>query len=187
MAITTGTNTPETLSATLAIGAFVAAASLTILIIWDRVVSWPTRLARQRRYPERFRVAAETKSPGPLSTGTLSPVRALSSTALAPSSTTPSTGMFSPGRTAKISPGTTCSTGTWRSSSPRIKVAVLGAKSIRLRRASVVRPLDLASSIFPRVMRVSIMPADSKYSSIMYSITAAESPRSWASVMANRA
>ena len=30
MAITTGTNTPETLSATLAMGAFVAAASLTI-------------------------------------------------------------------------------------------------------------------------------------------------------------
>ena len=33
MLITTGTNTPETLSATFAIGAFVAAASLTILII----------------------------------------------------------------------------------------------------------------------------------------------------------
>ena len=33
MLITTGTNTPETLSATFAIGAFVAAASLTILMI----------------------------------------------------------------------------------------------------------------------------------------------------------
>ena len=49
MLITTGTNTPETLSATFAIGAFVAAASLTILIIWESVVSSPTRDASQRR------------------------------------------------------------------------------------------------------------------------------------------
>ena len=35
-----------------------------------------------------------------------------SSTALLPSSTTPSTGTFSPGRTRSRSPGTTCSSGT---------------------------------------------------------------------------
>ena len=40
--ITTGTKNPDTLSAALAIGAFVDAASLTILIIWDNVVSSPT-------------------------------------------------------------------------------------------------------------------------------------------------
>ena len=40
--ITTGTNIPDTLSATFAIGALVAAASLTILIIWESVVSSPT-------------------------------------------------------------------------------------------------------------------------------------------------
>ena len=49
MEITAGTNTPDTLSAILAMGALVAAASLTMRMIWDRVVSWPTRVARQRR------------------------------------------------------------------------------------------------------------------------------------------
>ena len=39
IAITLGTNIPQTLSATFETGAFVAAASLTILIICDRVVS----------------------------------------------------------------------------------------------------------------------------------------------------
>ena len=40
--ITAGTKTPETLSAIFAIGAFVAAASLTMRIICDRAVSSPT-------------------------------------------------------------------------------------------------------------------------------------------------
>ena len=104
MIMTVGTNTPETRSAIFAIGAFVAAASETILMICDSVVSSPTRVASQRRYPEVFAVAAETRSPGALSTGMLSPVSAASFTALMPSTTTPSTGMFSPGRTTKISP-----------------------------------------------------------------------------------
>ena len=43
--ITAGTNTPETRSAIFAIGALVAAASLTILMIWERVVSSPTLVA----------------------------------------------------------------------------------------------------------------------------------------------
>ena len=38
MQMTVGTNTPETLSAIFAIGAFVAAASLTMRIIWESVV-----------------------------------------------------------------------------------------------------------------------------------------------------
>ncbi len=45
IAITAGTNTPDTLSATFAMGAFVAAASLTICMICDRVVSSPTLVA----------------------------------------------------------------------------------------------------------------------------------------------
>ena len=49
IAITAGTNTPDTLSAIFAIGAFVAAASLTIFIIWDKVVSSPTLVASHRR------------------------------------------------------------------------------------------------------------------------------------------
>ena len=43
--ITVGTNTPDTRSAAFAIGALVAAASLTILIICDSVVSSPTLVA----------------------------------------------------------------------------------------------------------------------------------------------
>ena len=115
MPITTGTNTPLTRSATLAMGALVAAASLTMRMIWESVVSSPTRVAWQRKNPDWFTVAADTASPSALSTGMLSPVRADSFTALCPSSTTPSTGMFSPGRTTKTSPCLTCAMGTVRS------------------------------------------------------------------------
>ena len=52
MVITVGTNTPDTLSAILAIGALVAAASLTILMIWERVVSSPTRVASHLMKPD---------------------------------------------------------------------------------------------------------------------------------------
>ena len=48
MDITVGTNMPDTLSASFAIGALVAAASLTMRIICDSVVSSPMRVARQR-------------------------------------------------------------------------------------------------------------------------------------------
>ena len=49
IAMTVGTKMPETLSAILAIGALVAAASETILMIWESVVSSPTLVAWQRR------------------------------------------------------------------------------------------------------------------------------------------
>ena len=48
MPMTVGTNTPETLSAILAMGALVAAASETMRMIWLSVVSSPTRVASQR-------------------------------------------------------------------------------------------------------------------------------------------
>ena len=49
MAMTAGTKMPDTLSAILAMGALVAAASLTMRMIWARAVSSPTPVARQRR------------------------------------------------------------------------------------------------------------------------------------------
>ena len=162
MAITAGTNIPHTLSAIFATGAFVAAASLTMRIICDSVVSLPTLTASQRIKPDWLTVAAETVSPLTLSTGMLSPVNAASLTALDPSITTPSTGIFSPGRTTKILPFCTCSTGTVTSRPLRMIFAVLGASFINPFKASVVRPLERASSIFPTVIRVSIIPADSK-------------------------
>ena len=153
---------PDTLSATLAIGAFVAAASLTIRIICDKVVSSPTRVASQRIKPDWFTVAADTASPSALSTGILSPVNADSLIALLPSRIIPSTGIFSPGRTTKISPFLTCSIGTTASAPSFKTVAVFGAIFIRLFKASVVFPFERASSIFPTVINVRIIAADSK-------------------------
>ena len=160
--ITAGTNIPDTLSAIFATGAFVAAASLTILMMADSVVSSPTLVASQTIYPEVFIVAADTGSPTAFSTGTLSPVRADSFTALAPSFTYPSTGMLSPGRTAKRSPTFTVSMGTVTSVPSFIITAVFGESFIRLFKASVVFPFDLASKSLPTVIKVSIMAAASK-------------------------
>ena len=160
--ITAGTKMPETLSAIFAIGALVAAASETIWIIWESVVSSPTRVARQRKKPDWLVVAALTVSPAALSTGILSPVRAASFTALFPSITTPSTGIFSPGRTTNMSSFCTCSIPTTVSTPSRSTVAVFGASFIRLFNASVVFPLECASNIFPTVIKVRIIAADSK-------------------------
>ena len=156
MVITVGTKTPDTLSAIFAIGALVAAASDTILMIWESVV------ASQRKNPDWFVVAALTEEPFCLSTGILSPVSAASLTALLPSMTIPSTGMFSPGRTTKISPCRTSAIDTVTSCPSRTTVAVFGASRIRLFKASVVLPFAWDSSIFPTVMSVRIIAADSK-------------------------
>lgn len=75
--ITAGTNTPDTLSAIFAMSAFVAAASETICIICESVVSSPTLVARHFIKPDWFTVAALTASFGCLSTGMLSPVSAV--------------------------------------------------------------------------------------------------------------
>ena len=107
--MTVGTKIPETLSAILAIGALVAAASETICTICEKVVSSPTRVALARMNPLWLMVAALTASPDVLSTGIDSPVRADSSTAVDPSMITPSTGMDSPGFTTKMSPLSTSS------------------------------------------------------------------------------
>ena len=162
IAITAGTKMPETLSATLAMGAFVADAPSTIFIICDKVVSSPTRSARQRKKPDWLMVAADTLSPAFLSTGMLSPVRADSFTALMPSTITPSTGILSPGRTTNSSPMRTCSTGTVCSLPSFTTTAVLGARFISPLSALVVLPLEIDSSILPNVIKVSIVAADSK-------------------------
>ena len=52
MEMTTGTNTPDTLSAILAMGALVAAASLTRRMTPASVVSSPTWVASQMRCPD---------------------------------------------------------------------------------------------------------------------------------------
>ena len=107
-------------------------------------------------------MAPDTVSFTPLSTGILSPVKVDSSMAVEPSTITPSTGIFSPGLTTNRSPLFTSSILTVASLSSLIITAVCGARSIKLFKASVVRPLDIASNIFPTVIKVGIIAADSK-------------------------
>ena len=159
---TTGTKTPETLSAAFETGAFIEVASLTILIICERVVSSATRNALHFKKPRLFIVAPVTLSPTNLSTGMLSPVILDSSTEASPSTTIPSAGMLSPAFTIKTSPTTNSSAGIKISLPSRKTVALLGARSISPRRASAVFPFERASRSFPTVISVSIIAADSK-------------------------
>ena len=160
--ITTGTKTPAILSASFAIGALLAPASSTRWMIWDRVVSSPTRTARHFKKPALFIVAETTLSPGAFSTGMLSPVIAASSMLLIPSRTTPSTGMRLPGFTRKISPFSTSPVGI-SSVSPSLSTnAILGERSSSLDIASLVFPFERLSRYFPTVISVRIVPADSK-------------------------
>ncbi len=175
--ITTGTKTPATLSASWAMGALLAPASSTRRMIWDRVVSSPTLSALHFKNPALFTVAETTLSPALFSTGMLSPVMAASSTLEFPSTTVPSTGTSFPGFTRKISPLARSSVGTSSSRpSSRSRMAVLGDRSMSLVMASLVFPFERLSRYFPTVIRVSIIPADSKYRSWEYCCTSAMSP-----------
>ena len=134
--MTPGTNQPETVSASFWIGARERCASATIWTIWASKVSLPTSSARMTKVPVALTVAPVTLSPGAFSAGTGSPVIIDSSTALCPSSTTPSTGTFSPGRTRRQFPGWTSSSGMSVSEpSSRTRRARLGARSSSARMA----------------------------------------------------
>ncbi len=153
------------MSASLEIGAFDELASSTNSIICANVVSAPTFVALNLKYPVLLVVAAITLSPIFFSTGILSPVNAAWSIEVDPSIITPSTGMFCPGLTTTISSTITSSTETSISFPSRITVAVFGARSSILEIASDVLPFDLASKYLPMVINAKIIPADSKYKS----------------------
>ena len=126
------------------------------------VVSSPTLDARIFKKPFWLIVAEIAVSPTSLYTGMLSPVMADSSRLDCPSSITPSTGTVSPGRTSTKSPFTSSSAGTV-TSLPSLKTfACFGAKSISFSIASLVFPLERLSKYFPTVIKVRIIPADSK-------------------------
>ena len=112
-------------------------------------MSAPTFVARKRRLPVVFIVAPMTSSPGPLATGIDSPVIIDSSTAEAPSTTTPSTGIFEPGRTTTTSPTTTSSIGISVSCPSRTTRAVFGWSPMSFSIASEVRPRALTSIAMP--------------------------------------
>ncbi len=144
-AITIGTNTAETRSASRWISALPVWASSTSLAICASCVSAPTLVARTTSRPPAFTVAPTTASPGPISTGTDSPVSMLASTAELPSSTTPSVAIFSPGRTTNRSPTASWSTGMRCSRPPRSTATSLAPSSSRARSAAPARRLARAS------------------------------------------
>ena len=165
MPMTTGTNTDEIRSASRATGALVAWARATVRLIEARTVSEPTWVARASSRPVVFTVAPVSSSPGPTSTGMDSPVSMEASTADSPSRTTASVAIFSPGRTAKVSPTRSSDTGTVRSvPSSATTVACCAPRSSRAFRASPERDLARASSQRPSSRNVVTRAADSKYS-----------------------
>jgi len=110
--MTIGTKMPDTTSASFWMGARLLCASATMATIRASSVSAPTFSARMTSTPDPLMVAPTTLAPATLSTGMGSPVTIDSSTWLRPSTTTPSTGIFSPGRTRRRSPTRTSSSGT---------------------------------------------------------------------------
>ncbi len=144
--ITAGTNQAEMRSARRCTGALPVWAASTSRAICASAVSAPTPVASTTRRPPALTVAPATVSPGPTSTGTLSPVSSERSTAEAPSTTTPSVATFSPGRTTKRMPTASWSTGRRcsrpsasrmaTSLAPRSASAAMAAPARRLARAS---------------------------------------------------
>ena len=125
-------------------------------------VSRPTRVARMTNVPVVFWVAPMTSSPGPTATGIGSPVSIDASTADPPSTTTPSTGMRSPGRTRSRSPTATASSGISWSVPSRTTRAVVGLSPTSRWMAPAVRPLARASSHRPSRTRPMMIVDESK-------------------------
>ncbi|MPN08945.1 hypothetical protein SDC9_156233 [bioreactor metagenome] len=110
-------------------------------------------------------LAPITFDPTVFSTGILSPVSIDSSIEVLPSTTSPSTGNFSPGFTRITSPTSTSSIEITTSFPSLIIVAVFGARPISFFIASEVLPLVTDSKYLPKVIKVKIVAPDSKYNS----------------------
>ena len=158
-ATTTGVYLLAKRSTMVSAGARCACASSTMCTILAMVVSEAAAVARTRRVPPSMMEPANTWSPGPLPTGTDSPVTGAWSAAAEPSTTTPSTAARSPGRTTTTSPTTSSATSTLVSSSSpsdghgRRTVAVVGASFMRPLMARRVRSSVAACSTVPRLKR----------------------------------
>ena len=92
------------MSASPWIGARLRCASATMATMRASMVSLPTLRASMTKLPLLLSVPPVTWVPGVFSTGTGSPVSSDSSTVERPSTTRPSTGTASPGRTRRRSP-----------------------------------------------------------------------------------
>ena len=161
---TAGTNTALTWSTSRWIGAFFACADSTSRTMRDSVVSAPMASVRTTSRPSPLTAPPVTRCPGSRATGRLSPVSSDSSTWLAPSSTSPSTGMRSPGRTTTRSPTRSRPSGRSASvPSGPITWADAGVSACSARMASTVRCLARDSSHLPSITSVTTTAALSKY------------------------
>ncbi len=164
MAMTASTKRPAMTSASRCIGALERCAWATIWTICASMVELPTFCACITRLPWLLRVAPIRLSPARFMIGTGSPVNIDSSTALSPSTTKPSTGTFSPGRTRSLSPLCTWVRGMSSSlPSALIRRAVLGARPSSDLIAAEVCERALSSSIWPSRVSEMITAAASKY------------------------
>ncbi len=161
-AITVGTKTALMRSTSFCTGALEPCASLTERIMRDNSVSAPTLSALIVTEPSPLTVPDDTLSPFCFSTLAGSPVSMLSSTEVTPSSTRPSTGIRSPGRTRRRSPGTMCDIFTV-SIFPSLPMrnASGGCMPIRARKAAPVLRRLLPSMSLPVSTKAMIMAAPS--------------------------
>ena len=161
--MTAGTNQAATRSAVRWIGARDRWASATICTIRASIVSRPILSARMTNEPVWFIVPPMTPSPAVFVIGIDSPVTSDSSSEERPSSTMPSTGTFSPGRTRSRSPIWTWSR-VISSSVPSalIRCAVFGVRSSSARIAPEVRSRARSSSTCPSSTSVVMTAAASK-------------------------
>ena len=153
-------------------GARERCACATICTICDSTVAEPTCSERITSAPLVFIVAPINLSPARLLTGMGSPVSIDSSSALLPSTTMPSTGTFSPGRTRSRSPTCTLASGTSSSvPSAAMRLAVLGARPSSDLMAAEVCDRALSSSIWPNRVSEMMTAAASKYTATTPSTT----------------
>ncbi len=138
-------------------GTLVPWASSTILITWDKKVSFPILVASIFSRPSWLMVAPKASSPGLLLTGMDSPVAMDSSTELSPSTITPSVGIFSPGLTIIRAPTSTSWMGTSFSTPSTMIVADFASILRRLLIAWEALPLALASKYLPVMWKDIIM------------------------------
>ncbi len=166
------TKYPATRSAMRCIGALERWACATICTICASTVAEPTCSDRMTSAPLVFMVAPMSLSPARLLTGRGSPVSIDSSSELLPSTTTPSTGTFSPGRTRSRSPTCTWVSGT-SSSVPSVAMrrAVLGARPSKDLIAAEVCERAFNSRIWPNRVNEMMTAAASKYTATLPSTT----------------
>ena len=162
MATTTSTKYSATLSASRCTGALVRCASPTMCTMRASRVSEPMRSARMTKPPLALTVPPTTRSPGLFGTGSGSPVTIDSSTFEEPSTTLPSTGIFSPGRTRNRSPTRTSERGISFSTPFSIRKAMAGASASSCRMAWLVCPMARSCITSPTDTRVTMMAAASK-------------------------